>query len=129
MYYYKSDISKSAEISAVAKVIRKEHGDPTVLINNAGISICRPILSGTEEQIRRVFKVNTISHFLIVKEFLPAMVKANHGYIVTIASMASYIVHAAAVNYRCSKTSASAFHKGLAQEIKSWYNAPKVRTT
>jgi all-trans-retinol dehydrogenase (NAD+) len=129
VHYYKADISKSAEISAMAKVIRKEHGDPTVLINNAGISVCRPILNETEEQIRRVFEVNTISHFLTVKEFLPAMVKTSHGHIVTIASMASYSVHAAAVDYGCSKASALVFHEGLAQEIKSWYNAPKVRTT
>jgi all-trans-retinol dehydrogenase (NAD+) len=129
VHYYKADISKSAEISAVTKVIRKEHGDPTVLINNAGISVSRPLLNETEEQIRRVFDVNTISHFFTVKEFLPAMVKQNHGHIVTVASMSSYSVHAANIDYGCSKASALAFHEGLAQEIKSRYNAPKVRTT
>lgn len=64
VHYYKADIRKSAEISAIAKVIRKEHGDPTVLINNAGISVCRPLLSETEEQIRRVFDVNHNQSFL-----------------------------------------------------------------
>jgi all-trans-retinol dehydrogenase (NAD+) len=129
VHYYKADISKSAEITAVAKVVRKEHGDPTVLIKIAGISVCRPLLSETEEQIRRVFYVNTISHFFTVNEFLPAMVKQNHGDIVIIASTASYSVHAANIDYGCSKASALAFHEGLAQEIKSRYNAPKVRTT
>jgi short-subunit dehydrogenase len=65
----------------------------------------------------------------MVKEFLPAMVKQNHGHIVTLASMASYSVHAGNVDYACSKASALAFHEGLAQEIKSRYKAPKVRTT
>jgi all-trans-retinol dehydrogenase (NAD+) len=129
VHYYKADISKPTEISTIAKVIRKEHGDPTILINNAGISVCRPLLSETEEQIRRVFDVNTISHFFTVKEFLPAMVKQNHGHIVTVASMSSYSVHAANIDYACSKASALAFHEGLAQEIKSRYKAPKVRTT
>jgi all-trans-retinol dehydrogenase (NAD+) len=129
VHFHKADISKSAEISAVAKIIREEYGDPTVLVNNAGITVCRPLLSETEEQIRRVFDVNTISHFFMVKEFLPAMVKQNHGHIVTLASMASYSVHAGNVDYACSKASALAFHEGLAQEIKSRYKAPKVRTT
>jgi all-trans-retinol dehydrogenase (NAD+) len=129
VHYYKADISKSSEISTIAKVIRKEYGDPTVLINNAGIAVCRPILSETEEQIRRAFDVNTIAHFLIVKEFVPAMVQQNHGHIVTVASMSSYSVHAQNIDYSCSKASALAFHEGLAQEIKSRYSAPKVRTT
>jgi all-trans-retinol dehydrogenase (NAD+) len=106
VHYYKADISKPTEISTTAKVIRKEHGDPTVLINNAGISVCRPLPSETEEQIRRVFDVNTISHFFTVKEFLPAMIKQNHGHIVTVASMSSYSVHAANIDYACSKVSA-----------------------
>ena len=113
----------------MAQRIRKEHGEPTVLINNAGIGTNKTILDETEAEIRRVFEVNTISHFLLVKEFVPAMIKSNHGHIVTVASMASFMVHSQNVDYACTKTSALAFHEGLAQELKSRYNASKVRTT
>lgn len=71
-----------------------------------------------EVEIRRVFDVNTVSHFLLAKEFLPAMIKSNHGHIVTVASMACFLVHARNVDYTSTKACALGFHEGLAQELK-----------
>jgi len=70
-----------------------------------------------------------MAHYWLVREFLPAMVKKNHGHVVTIASMASFVVHAQNVDYCCTKASSLAFHEGLASELKSRYNAPDVKTT
>lgn len=126
--FYKANITDSAEIAAVAKTIRQNHGDPTVLVNNAGVGHDGTILEEPESKIRQTFEVNTLSHFLMIKEFLPAMVKANHGHVVTIASMASFVALGEMVDYCCSKASALAFHEGLRQELRYWYNAPNVRT-
>jgi len=63
------------------------------------------------------------------KEFVADMTKKNHGHVVTIASMSSYVVLAGMVDYACSKNSAVAFHEGLRQELRARYNAPDVRTT
>lgn len=38
-----------------------------------------------------MFDVNIISHFICVKEFLPAMVEKDHGHVVSIASTSSFI--------------------------------------
>ncbi|KUJ20450.1 NAD(P)-binding protein [Mollisia scopiformis] len=127
--FYQCDVTSPENIAAVAEEIRKDHGDPTVLINNAGIGLCRTILGAKEQHIRKTFEVNTISHFWMVREFLPAMIKKDHGHVVTIASMASYVVHAQNVDYSCTKASAQAFHEGLGAELRSRYNAPNVRTT
>jgi short-subunit dehydrogenase len=127
--FYKADITSSANIAQVAKTIRAKHGDPTVLVNNAGVGYDGTILEEPESKIRQTFEVNTISHFLMVKEFLPAMIKANHGHVVTIASMASFVALGEMADYCCSKASALAFHESLRQELKSWYNAPGVRTS
>ncbi len=56
------------------------------------------------------------------------MVSNNHGMIVTVASLASYIVAPALVDYAASKASAVTFHEGLAAELVTHYKAPKVRT-
>jgi len=126
--FYRADITSSANIAEVAKAIRSDHGDPTVLINNAGVGHDGTILDEPEAMIRQTFEVNTISHFLMVKEFLPAMIRANHGHIVTIASMASFVGLAEMADYCGSKASALAFHESLRQELKAWYRAPAVRT-
>ncbi|KAL4971483.1 hypothetical protein BDW66DRAFT_165129 [Aspergillus desertorum] len=127
--FYEADITSSASIAEVAEKIRAEHGDPTVLINNAGVGHDGTILEKPEAKIRRTFEVNTISHFLMVREFLPSMIEKNHGHVITIASMASFIGLGDMVEYSCTKASALAFHEGLRQELRLWYKAPKVRTT
>lgn len=127
--FYKVDVTKPAEIAKAAAEVRKSAGEPTVLINNAGIGTAMTILGGTEENVRRTFEVNTMSHFWMVKEFVPTMAKLNHGHIVTVASMASFVVHAQNVDYCCTKASALAFHEGLASELRHRYAAPDVRTT
>ena len=86
------------------------------------------MLDESEDQIRRVFDVNIIAHFLLVKEFLPAMIKQNHGHVVTVASVASFVTGVRNVDYACTKVSVLAFHEGLAQELKHTYKARNVRT-
>ena len=108
--------------------IRADHGDPTVLINNAGVGKEGSILEKPESVIRAVFEVNTISHYWTVREFLPAMLKGNHGHIITIASAGSFLGLGEMTDYSCSKASALAFHEGLTQEIRLWHKAKKVRT-
>ncbi|KAL2819857.1 hypothetical protein BDW59DRAFT_181576 [Aspergillus cavernicola] len=127
--FYKADITSSASIADVAEKIRAAQGDPTILINNAGVGYDGTILEKPEAKIRQTFEVNTISHFLMVREFMPSMIQKNHGHIITIASMASFIGLGDMVEYSCTKASALAFHEGLRQELRLWYKAPKVRTT
>ncbi|KIY02303.1 uncharacterized protein Z520_02441 [Fonsecaea multimorphosa CBS 102226] len=127
--FFQVNITSSDAVRDVANEIRKTYGHPTVLVNNAGVGEGGTILSGSEASIRRTFDVNTICHFVLVKEFLPEMVRNNHGHVVTVASMASFATAGNMIAYACSKASALAFHEGLGQELRYWYNAPKVRTS
>lgn len=129
VHFYKCDITSTNEIAETATSIRKDHGDPTVLINNAGIATLKSIFGCTEKSIRDTFDVNTISHFWMVREFVPAMINKNHGHVVTIASMASYVVHALNVDYCCTKASALVFHEGLSSELRNIFDVPNIRTT
>lgn len=75
-----------------------------------------------------MFEVNAISHYILAKEFLPDIISANHGMVVTIASQAGYAVAPNLVDYSASKAAAIAFHEGLAAELVTRYSAPRVRT-
>lgn len=127
--FYRCDIINSEAIAAAAAQIRTDLGaDPTVLINNAGILIARPMLEGTEAETRLTFEVNTLSHYRLAREFLPAMVSRNHGMVVTVASLAGLVTVSNMVDYAASKAAAVAFHEGLATELVTRYGAPRVRT-
>ncbi len=56
------------------------------------------------------------------------MIANNHGMVVTIASVASYVAAPQMVDYSASKAAALSFHEGLTSELTTRYNAPKVRT-
>ncbi|TPR01228.1 short chain dehydrogenase family protein [Aspergillus niger] len=109
--------------------IRAVHGHPTVLVNNAGVLHFTPILDQTEAAVRQTFEVNTMAHYWTVKEFLPAMIERNHGHVVTLASMASFLSAGNMASYACSKASALAYHEAIGQELKVWYNADGVKTS
>lgn len=128
VFYYKCDITSPATIASIASTIRSEVGTPTILINNAGVARGKNILESTEKDIRFTFDVNTLAHYWLVKEFLPSMIEKNHGMVVTVASYAAYVTVPNMVDYAASKAAALSFHEGLAAELKTRYNAPKVRT-
>lgn len=87
------------------------------------------ILDEPIETVHQTFNVNIIAHFNLIKEFLPHMIETDHGHVVTVASVASFITLASNVDYSCTKAAALAFHEGLAQELKHRYSARRVRTS
>ncbi|EFQ26281.1 short chain dehydrogenase [Colletotrichum graminicola] len=128
VHYFKCDITSTEKLAVVANEIRAKVGHPTVLINNAGVARGKTVLDSTEHDVRFTFDVNTLSHYWTTKEFLPNMVKNNHGMIVTVASFASFLCVPNMVDYGSSKAASMAFHDGLSAELKTRYNAPRVRT-
>ncbi|KUL89958.1 hypothetical protein ZTR_02977 [Talaromyces verruculosus] len=130
-----SGISKEIALSLVKKGVRvvvldiQEPAFAHVLLNNAGAGKNGPPLEKSEARFHQVFNVNTISHFLMVKKFLPDMIQRYHGRVVAIASMTSLVSLGRSIDYCCSKASALTFHEGLRQELSIWYDAPEVQTS
>ncbi|PKS08530.1 hypothetical protein jhhlp_004915 [Lomentospora prolificans] len=127
--YYKCDLTDADSLHQVAEEIRANWGDPTVLCAIAGIVRAKGLLELTKRDLDLTFGVNAIAVAMCYKEFVPAMVKNNHGHVVTMASMASYLASCKMVDYAASKSAALALHEGLQTELKHVYKAPKVRCT
>jgi NAD(P)-dependent dehydrogenase (short-subunit alcohol dehydrogenase family) len=87
-------------------------GHPTIIVNNAGVVQGKLILDLTPEDVKqyaprffillswalkrsrnRTFAVNTLAHFWTLKAFLPAMIQANSGHIVSVYSHCSDKIH------------------------------------
>lgn len=127
--FFKIDLTSAESIAKVAGQVRSEVGNPTVLLNNAGTGIGKTILSSTAESLNTTFYVNTISAFLLTKEFLPSMISENYGHVLVTASMASFITPPQMVDYCASKAAILAFADGLRQEVKHRFNAPGIRVS
>ncbi|XP_058062591.1 short-chain dehydrogenase/reductase family 16C member 6 [Anopheles bellator] len=115
---YKVDISNKNEVYKYAKVLQEDIGDVTLLFNNAGVVSGRALLDTPDHLIERSFNVNVIAHFWTTKAFLPAMLKHDHGHIITIASLAGHVGISKLVDYCSSKFAAVGFDEALRLELE-----------
>lgn len=86
IYAYHCDLRSREEIRAVSDCIRRDVGDVTIIINNAGIQAFKSFIECKEEEFISVMRVNLFASYWIMKEFLPAMLSRNHGHIVNVVS-------------------------------------------
>lgn len=121
------DVTSIESVKAAAEAAKKAFGPITILINNAGIVSGKLITDLSYEAIERTFKVNAISHFYTIKEFLPSMLEQNKGHIVTIASVAGLGGVSKMTDYCASKYAAVGIDDSLRNELK--YLNSNVKTT
>lgn len=89
-----------------------------MLILNLGIVSGATLLDIPDEKIIKTMEVNAISNFWTVKSFLPEMMKANHGHVVTISSMAGLMGNHYLTDYSASKFASIGFHEALSIELQ-----------
>ncbi|KAJ5291767.1 NAD(P)-binding protein [Penicillium angulare] len=133
-YFYKTDLSNPPSIASTVSKIEKEHGPPTILINNAALVNPTPIINSTTttnttSKVHKIFNTNIISHFYLLEAFMPDMLSNNHGHIVTVSSMVAFMGGALNVDYACTKAGLLALHEGLRDEIKILYGKDGVQAT
>jgi NAD(P)-dependent dehydrogenase (short-subunit alcohol dehydrogenase family) len=125
--YYKCDITNYENVVAVAAEVRKNVGDPTVVVANAGINRNKAILAASQKDVELTFGVNNLGIIWAAKAFLPSMAANNHGHFVITASQAGYLANAYLVDYCATKSAAITIYEGLQTEMKHLYKAPAVR--
>lgn len=117
--HYKCDVSDPQDVLRTQKLVRKEIGVVTVLINNAGIATGKPVLDLSFQEIEKTIQINLLSSFYTIKAFLPDMMLRGRGYIVTIASVLGYMSPARLSAYGASKSGLIALHESLTYELGS----------
>ena len=126
-FSYRCDVSKHQEVYRVAEQVRTDVGMVDVLINNAGVISGKPLLECSDEQVQRTMDVNIMAHFWTVRAFLPDMIRAGRGHIVTIASAGGIVGVSRMVDYCASKFAAFGFDEALRMEIRK--NRWRIKTT
>ncbi|XP_066187471.1 epidermal retinol dehydrogenase 2 [Sylvia atricapilla] len=118
VHSYICDCSKRQDVYRVADQVKKEVGDVSILINNAGIVIGKRFLDSPDSLLEKTMEVNTIAHFWTYKAFLPAMTAANHGHLVSIASCAGMCGGSQVSDYCASKFAAIGFAESIDMEMR-----------
>ncbi|XP_055288407.1 short-chain dehydrogenase/reductase family 16C member 6 isoform X2 [Moschus berezovskii] len=128
VFAYTCDCSNRQDVYRVADQVKKEVGNVTILINNAGVVTGREFLQTPDHMVERSFLINAMSHFWTCKAFLPAMLEANHGHLVCISSLAGMTGINGLSDYCASKFAAYGFAESLHFELRLLRKS-KVKTT
>lgn len=115
---YECDVTDREAVNAMAEKIKQEVGEVTMLVNNAGIMPCKPLMQHSEKEIRAAFEVNIVSHMWLVQAFLPSMMDRNHGHIVAMSSMAGVVGLRNLVPYCATKFAVRGMMEALHEELR-----------
>lgn len=111
IHFYQCDLSDASLIKDLCRRIRANVGHPTVLVNNAGICRGSTVADGSYSDVTLTINTNLVAPFLLCKEFLPGMIRRNHGHIVNIASMSALLPPAKVADYAATKAGLIALHE------------------
>ena len=127
---YVVDLADAADITRAASVVRAEIGDPTVVINNAGIVRGKLFVDHDHDSdIELTMRINALAPMHVTREFLPAMIASpRESRIVNIASAAGLLSNPRMSVYSSSKWAVVGWSDSLRLEL-GMSGSPQVKVT
>lgn len=113
------NVAEDESVQAALKDMRANEGNPSILVNNAGITRDNLLMRMKQEDWDDVMATNLTGLFRMSKACLRGMMKAKRGRIINIASVVAVMGNAGQANYAATKAGMVGFSKSLAREIGS----------
>lgn len=116
---YCLDVTDAESIKATLAAIKDAHGEPSILVNNAGITQDNLFLRMKDDQWGSVIDTNLTSVFAMSKAVIKPMTRARFGRIINVSSVVGSMGNAGQANYCAAKAGVEGFTRSLAREIGS----------
>ncbi len=113
------NVSDQGSIDTALEQFRSAWGEPTILVNNAGITRDNLLMRMKDEEWDAIMDTNLKSIFRMSKSVLRGMTKARKGRIISISSIVGSLGNAGQCNYAAAKAAVVGFTKSLAREVGS----------
>jgi len=113
------DVSDVEAVRERLAAIVSEHGAPTILVNNAGITRDNLMMRMKDDEWGDVLNTNLNALFTVSKACLRGMTKARWGRITNISSVVGSMGNAGQANYAASKAGAEGMSRAMAKELGS----------
>jgi NAD(P)-dependent dehydrogenase (short-subunit alcohol dehydrogenase family) len=113
------DVTRDADVEALADTAVAELGAVDLVMNNAGIAVLGPSYRVSMEDWQRILDVNVLGLVRGVGAFVPAMVERGRGYVVNTASIAGIWAYSwDCAPYITSKFAAYGYSEALARSLR-----------
>ena len=113
------DVASTEQISETIKTLKQSNSMPSILVNNAGISLENLLMRIKEEEWEKVIAINLSSAFYLSKAVIGSMLKNRHGRIINIGSVQGSTGAPGHSHYSAAKAGLIGLTKSLAQEVGS----------
>ena len=113
------DVSDSEDVNRIMKEMKERDLLPSILINNAGISLESLMMRIKDDDWKKIIDTNLSSAFFLCKAAVSGMMKNRKGRIINIGSVVGSIGAIGNAHYSASKAALLGFTKSLALEVGS----------
>ncbi|HEX7380585.1 MAG TPA: SDR family NAD(P)-dependent oxidoreductase [Nevskiaceae bacterium] len=113
---YDCDVTDPASVTAAFAKIRATHGDPAVLIYNAGVFVVGGLLELDPARFEDAWRINCLGAFLCARQVVPAMRAARAGSLLFTGATASLRGGARFAGLAVGKFGLRALSQSLARE-------------
>jgi NAD(P)-dependent dehydrogenase (short-subunit alcohol dehydrogenase family)/pimeloyl-ACP methyl ester carboxylesterase len=115
---YDVDVASEEQVAAFAAQVAERHGEPDVLVNNAGVGQAGAFLDTPSDEFQRVLDINLNGVVHGCRAFAPMMVdRGLGGQIVNLASLAAFTPQRGMGAYSTSKAAVLMFSECLRAEL------------
>ena len=112
------DVTRADSVAAAVATAENELGPLTILVNNAGVVVAKPVLQHTEEEWDYVLDTNLKGAWLMAREFAQHLVdRQRPGRIINIASVLGVRTIARVPSYTAAKAGLIHLTRVLAIEL------------
>ncbi|NBV23903.1 MAG: SDR family oxidoreductase [Proteobacteria bacterium] len=113
---FRVDVTSETQVEQLRTDVLARFGKLTILVNNAGMNIRKPITDFSLAEWHQIMDTNLTSVFLMCRAFVPH-IETGCGRILNLASMLGHVSIAHRVPYSASKFGILGLTKALALEL------------
>lgn len=111
------DLADTANLEAALAAVVADRGPFDILVNNAGITVLGSVLETPVSEVERVFRVNFLAGYALMRAVLPGMIARGRGSIINIASDQALIGKQVSAAYGASKAAIAQLSRSAALDF------------
>jgi len=114
---YACDVADAGSVARAFDAIRRDLGDPEVLVYNAGSGVWGNVEEASAADFESAWRVNALGAFLASKQVIPGMKRAGRGTIVFVGATASRKAGARSASFSSAKGAQRSLAESMARAL------------
>lgn len=113
-----ADLSRTSDVDRVCERIA-ETNNLQLVVNNAGFGLSEPFATSNLDQQMDMIELHVLASVRLMRAALPGMLAHQHGGIINVSSLASFVALPANANYSATKSYLTVFTSALQAELRN----------